>query len=69
MTSLLLRRMQPDETLRPIVQGSEVPWMRNWVYQRRGQPCFVCATKIEMFRQGDFQRTTYFCPHCQPQSG
>jgi len=42
------------------------PWMRNWVYQRRGQPCFVCATKIEMVRQGDFQRTTYFCPHCQP---
>jgi len=41
-------------------------WMRNWVYQRRGQPCFVCATKIEMIRQGDFQRTTYFCPHCQP---
>lgn len=42
------------------------PWMRNWVYQRRGQPCFVCATRIEMFRQGNFQRTTYFCPHCQP---
>lgn len=42
------------------------PWMRNWVYQRRGQPCFVCATRIEMFRQGAFERTTYFCPHCQP---
>lgn len=42
------------------------PWMRNWVYQRRGQPCFVCATKVEMIRQGEFQRTTYFCPHCQP---
>lgn len=42
------------------------PWMRNWVYRRRGQPCFVCATPIEMFRQGEFQRTTYCCPHCQP---
>ena len=41
-------------------------WMRNWVYQRRGQPCFVCATRIEMIRQGDFQRTSYFCQHCQP---
>ena len=41
------------------------PWMRNWVYRRRGHPCFVCASKIEMIRQGDFQRTTYFCPHCQ----
>ncbi len=53
-------------TLPPDLQFA--PWMRNWVYQRRGQPCFVCATKIEMFRQGDFQRTTYCCPHCQPQS-
>ena len=42
------------------------PWMRNWVYRRRGHPCFVCAMPIEMFRQGDFQRMTYFCPHCQP---
>ena len=41
------------------------PWMRNWVYRRRGHPCFVCATPIEMFRQGEFQRTTYFCRHCQ----
>lgn len=41
------------------------PWMRNWVYRRRSQPCFVCATPIEMIRQGEFQRATYFCPHCQ----
>ena len=41
-------------------------WMRNWVYRRRGQPCFVCASPIEMIRQGTFQRTTYFCSHCQP---
>ena len=40
------------------------PWMRNWVYRRRGQPCFVCATPIEMVRQGEFQRATYFCAHC-----
>src|SRR5687768_1294186 len=41
------------------------PWMRNWVYRRRGQPCFVCAAPIEMVRQGEFQRATYFCTHCQ----
>lgn len=40
------------------------PWMRNWVYRRRGQPCFVCATPIEMIRQGEFQRATYFCARC-----
>ena len=44
------------------------PWMRNWVYRRRGQPCFVCGSPIEMMRQGDFQRTTYFCSRCQPLS-
>jgi endonuclease VIII len=41
------------------------PWWRNWVYRRRAQPCFVCTTPIEMLRQGDFERATYFCPHCQ----
>jgi formamidopyrimidine-DNA glycosylase len=41
------------------------PWMRNWVYRRRGHPCFVCAMPIQMVRQGEFQRTTYFCTHCQ----
>lgn len=51
-------------TLPPELQVE--PWMRNWVYRRRGQPCFVCATAVELIRQGDLQRTTYFCPHCQP---
>jgi endonuclease-8 len=41
------------------------PWLRNWVYRRRGRPCFVCATPIAMRRQGEFERPTYFCPHCQ----
>ncbi|MDQ6738335.1 MAG: hypothetical protein M3Z30_11635 [Gemmatimonadota bacterium] len=45
------------------------PRMKNWVYRRRGQPCFVCATPIEMVRQGEFQRATYYCPHCQPSNG
>jgi endonuclease-8 len=38
----------------------------NWVYRRRGHPCLVCGTLIQMVRQGDLQRTTYFCPRCQP---
>lgn len=41
------------------------PWMKHWVYRRRGQRCFVCSTPIEMIRQGAFQRTTYFCSCCQ----
>lgn len=38
---------------------------RNWVYRRRGEPCFRCGTAIVMFRQGELDRTTYYCPNCQ----
>jgi formamidopyrimidine-DNA glycosylase len=33
------------------------------VYDRAGQPCTVCGTKIERILVG--QRSTHFCPHCQ----
>jgi formamidopyrimidine-DNA glycosylase len=33
------------------------------VYQRTGQPCPVCGTKIERILVG--QRGTHFCPKCQ----
>jgi endonuclease-8 len=38
---------------------------RVWVYDRSGRPCYVCGTTIEMRRQGDQGRSTYFCPSCQ----
>ncbi|MEE4279243.1 MAG: DNA-formamidopyrimidine glycosylase family protein [Halieaceae bacterium] len=38
---------------------------RLWVYRRRGLPCLECATPIEMRRQGEAARSTYFCPRCQ----
>lgn len=38
---------------------------RNWVYRRRTRPCFVCGTPIEMVRQGELRRATYYCPSCQ----
>ena len=34
------------------------------VVQRQGQPCFTCGTPIQRIIVG--QRSTYFCPHCQP---
>lgn len=37
----------------------------HYVYRRRGHPCLVCGTKIEMARQGELDRSTYFCPRCQ----
>lgn len=39
---------------------------RLWVYGRVRQPCYVCGASIELRRQGDLGRTTYWCPTCQP---
>lgn len=41
---------------------------RVWVYGRSGKPCLNCGDRIQMTRQGDLGRSTYFCPTCQ-QSG
>lgn len=38
---------------------------RLWVYGRAGKPCLECGTSVELMRQGDLARSTYFCPHCQ----
>ncbi|AKT37744.1 Fpg/Nei family DNA glycosylase [Chondromyces crocatus] len=36
------------------------------VYRRARQACYDCGTLIRMKRQGEAQRSTYFCPQCQP---
>jgi len=46
---------------RPTVGASA----RIWVYQRAGRPCRRCGTTIEMKRQGELARSTYWCPKCQ----
>ena len=40
---------------------------RMWVYGRRGKACFRCGNSIQMSRQGDLGRSTYWCPGCQEQ--
>ncbi|MBK7972099.1 MAG: Fpg/Nei family DNA glycosylase [Deltaproteobacteria bacterium] len=42
---------------------------RHWVYGRDRQPCLVCARPVEMRRQGDAGRSTYFCRACQKVTG
>lgn len=37
------------------------------VYDRAGEPCRACGTPIRRIVQG--QRSTFFCPACQPRSG
>ena len=36
------------------------------VYRRAGRPCPRCGTPIRSRGQGDANRTTYWCPTCQP---
>ncbi|MDG6104544.1 Fpg/Nei family DNA glycosylase [Dactylosporangium aurantiacum] len=38
----------------------------NWVFERAGRPCRRCGTKVERWTGGDYERITYWCPHCQP---
>jgi endonuclease-8 len=38
------------------------------VYRRAGQPCPACGTPLLSHGQGDSNRTTYWCPRCQPTS-
>jgi len=37
-----------------------------WVYGRRGCPCFECGAPIEARRTGRGNRSTSWCPRCQP---
>ncbi|SFS09784.1 DNA-(apurinic or apyrimidinic site) lyase /endonuclease VIII [Granulicella pectinivorans] len=39
---------------------------RLWVYGRRGEECRRCGTLIQMRKQGEQARSTYWCPTCQP---
>jgi endonuclease VIII len=39
------------------------------VYRRAGRPCRACDHTIAVAKQGDSNRSTYWCPHCQARSG
>ena len=56
-------RTLPTRTTR---SGCEVGKGPIAVYGRAGQPCPACGTTIVMVRQGSLQRSSYFCPCCQP---
>jgi endonuclease VIII len=42
---------------------------RLWVYRRAGQECRRCGAVVEMRKQGEQVRSTYWCPSCQPMAG
>jgi endonuclease-8 len=41
---------------------------RLWVYGRRGEECRRCGTLIQIRKQGEQVRSTFWCPTCQPWS-
>lgn len=62
LTKKLMRRNRHggERTTRFAVDGP-----RLWVYGRSGQQCLVCGEVIQIRRQGDQGRTTYWCADCQ----
>jgi endonuclease-8 len=53
---------------RPRMQESARSGMQHSfrrIYNRRGQPCPRCGTRIEQRGMGDDNRTTFWCPGCQ----
>jgi endonuclease VIII len=45
--------------------GCEVGKGPVHVYGRKGRPCYACGDAVAMMRQGEMNRSTYFCPTCQ----
>lgn len=58
------------ESARAIVTtGNTRRGEENWVYNRSGQPCRRCGTRIRKAEAGNTEldvREYWFCPHCQP---
>lgn len=52
-----------------VTTASAVRGQGLWVYGRAGRPCRRCGTPIQVRRQGELSRLTYWCPHCQPPRG
>jgi endonuclease VIII len=48
--------------------GSLARGRQHWVFERAGQRCFRCGTRIRSAEQGDgiYARLAYWCPRCQP---
>ncbi|WP_214366760.1 DNA-formamidopyrimidine glycosylase family protein [Pseudonocardia sp. H11422] len=62
---LLLRNAdRPEQS----TTGSLHPGEAHWVFERAGQRCRRCGTRIRTAEQGDgvYARVAYWCPRCQP---
>jgi endonuclease-8 len=48
---------------RPHRKGEALDEEVHYVYRRKGRPCFVCGTAVEMKEM--VGRNLFWCPHCQ----
>ena len=57
-------------TASQVTTGDRRRGREHWVYERRGRPCLRCGTPVATADQGTppYQRTTFWCPRCQPGS-
>jgi endonuclease-8 len=46
--------------------GRSNPSQRVYVYGRHGRPCRRCGAPIRLRHHGEHNRSTYWCPRCQP---
>jgi endonuclease-8 len=63
---LLLDNIEPGRPHRVTTRGDPTARGSLWVYGRANRPCARCRAPIRVRRQGELNRPTYWCPHCQP---
>jgi endonuclease VIII len=49
--------------------GRTNPEQRLYVYGRHGEPCRRCGATVQLRHHGEHNRSTYWCPRCQPGPG
>lgn len=61
---LNLNRDRPEQATTGMLGRGQ----QHWVYERGGRPCLRCGTAIKRELQGEpgRERSTYWCPSCQP---
>ncbi|HJQ42494.1 MAG TPA: zinc finger domain-containing protein, partial [Jatrophihabitantaceae bacterium] len=63
-TLMRANRDHPEQSTTGLMQRGR----QHWVYERRGEACLRCGSAIKRAEQGvpPYQRSTYWCPRCQP---
>jgi endonuclease VIII len=66
---LLLDNATPGRPQRVTTRGDPTVRPSAYVYGRANERCTRCGTPICIRRQGALNRSTYWCPRCQPIAG